>query len=340
MWWLDANIRYAPLDKSLLIDQRFHEMYTDTENTWDGVLLGSSNGDRAWAAPLAYETYGMTMFPMTLDGNPFVLIPNELKEVLKRQNISFAVIELHGLSDENIDPATTRIRYVTDRMKRSLNWLDAVDTGLEYLEAYGADTIPGGDINMLRLSLYFPLIQFHSRLMTEDLTKEDFIVGNTKMKGVFDAKWAAITRQVELKAVEQYPEATQRQKELLDAVFDCGEENGVRLLFLNVATAREEETEASVNGAVRYVKENGYSVLDLNDAQTLEASGLDGDKDFYDTNHLNARGAHKFTLFVSEWIREQLEVPDHRGDEVYQSWEDAAEYYNGWYEGILEKLES
>lgn len=339
LWVIDANLRFAPEVQSVLIDQRFKEMYTDTENTWDGVILGSSNADRAWAAPLAYKEYGMALYPMTVDGGPFVLIPNVLGEVLKRQELSFAVVELHGLSTDNITPDPSRIRYVTDRMKRSANWLDAVNTGMDYLEAYGAENIPGGDADTLRLSYYFPLIQFHVRTTADELTMADFVTGNTEMKGVFDAKWSYISRQEEPEPDEHYPEATQQQKMLIDRLLAYGSEKGIRLLFFNVATDLSDESTESINAAVAYLREKGCSVLNMNEADALEKCGLDGDSDFYDKNHLNALGARKFTLFLSKWIREQVQVPDHRGDERYQSWEDAADYYDSWYQETLKKAE-
>jgi hypothetical protein len=220
-------------------------------------------------------------------------------------------------------------------LKRSANWLNAINTGMEYLEAYGADSIPNGDASLLRLSYYFPLIQFHTRVTQDTLTWEDFFKGETKMKGVFDAKWSYISRQEEPKAITGYPEATDQQKMLIDALLDYGEENGIQLLFFNVATDLDEDVEESINAAVAYLREKGCSVLNMNEAETLEACGLDGTTDFYDENHLNALGAHKFTPFLADWIKSQVEVEDHRGDETYQSWEDAVQYYNDWYQQAL-----
>jgi hypothetical protein len=335
LWWIDKTLRFEATKANLLITRRFNEMYTDTEDTWDGILLGTSDVDRAWAAPLAYEEYGMTAYPMSTDAGPFVLIPNLIEEVLKRQDLSFVVVELHGVSDENLDTDSVKIRRVTDNMRRSANWLDTISTGIEYLEQYSPEMIPYGDSALLRLSYYFPLIQFHSRLMTDSFSWKDIDPGTTKMKGVFTAVSCYQTRRVSLTAQETYPDIQPRQQELIDAVIDCAEEHGLQLLFLNVATDLSETTQSSIAAAVRYVQEQGYPVLDLGSAEVLSASGLDGESDFFDESHLNALGAHKFTPFLAQWIEEQVELSDHRGDERYQSWEDAAENYNEWYEEAL-----
>lgn len=334
LWWIDATLRFDPSTANLMMTRRFNEMYTDTENTWDGVLVGSSNADRAWAAPLAYEQYGMTMYPMSTDGDPFVLIPNIIEEVLKRQDLSFVVVELHGLSDENINTNPIKVRRVTDNMRRSANWADTISTAMDYMETYSPESL-ASEPGTLRMSYYFPIMQFHSRLMTGNLSKGDFNPGTTKMKGVYSAVQHKKTNRVNIVPHENYPEATDRQKELLDAVIFCAEKNGLKLFFLNVPTDLDESLESSINAAVRYVQEKGYPVLDCNDAQVLADSGIDGEEDFFDENHMNAKGAHKFTGFLASWLQENMELEDHRGDERYQSWDNAVDFYNNWYEKSL-----
>ena len=337
IWWLDHTFRAYPSEQNIRISRRFQEMYTDKENTWDGIIVGSSNGDRAWAAPLAWEEYGMTLYPMTVDGNAFALIPNVIEEVLKRQDLSYVLVELHGLSDANIQPDPSRIRWVTDQLKRSANWLDAIDKGMDYLEKYAPETIPGGDSHMFRLSLYLPFLQFHSRVTSDELTAEDIFYGQTDMKGVFDAKWSYYTRHETLTANENTPDASEQQKELLDELFAYCEKKDLQLLFFNVKTNLDDETEESINAAASYCEEHGYSVLNLNDSICLQESGLNGDEDYYDRNHLNARGARKFTEYLSAWLQEELEIADHRQEEGYESWEEAAQNYDRWYEETLAK---
>lgn len=338
LWWIDATLRFEANRANLLMTRRFDEMYTDTKNTWDGILVGSSNADRAWAAPLAYEEYGMTMYPMSTDGGPFVLLPNVIEEVLKRQDLSFVVVELHGLSDENINTNPVKVRRVTDNMRRSANWANTISRGMEYMEKYSPETM-ASDPGTLRLSYYFPIMQFHSRLMTDNFVLRDFVTGTTKMKGVYTAVQHYKTNRVNIVPHETYPEATDRQKELLNQLFLCAEKYGVKLLFLNVPTDLDESLETSINAAVRYVEEKGYPVLDCNDAQVLAESGMDGEEDFFDENHMNAKGANKFTRFLASWLKENLELEDHRGDGRYQSWEDAAEFYDDWYETSLVDIE-
>ena len=61
--------------------------------------------------------------------------------------------------------------------------------------------------------------------------------------------------------------------------------------------------------------------------------GLDFETDFADTSHLNYQGNVKYTRYLAEYLKENYEIPDRRGDESYQSYEAMAaihsqQYYN------------
>lgn len=338
LWWIDGTLRLNPrIFSNRMMIWRFDEMYTDQKNTWDGVIVGTSLADRDWAAPAAWEEYGMAVYPMSTDSQPFVLTSNVIEEVLKYQDVSFAVVELHGLRPQNLKPDVAKVRRVIDNMKRSGNWAQAISKTLNYMEKW----YPGSQFEsgIQRLSFYIPLIQFHSRLTKEGLAKEDFWQGETKMKGVYEDKYRIRTKPAALEANGNFPEATQQQKELLDDVIDCGERNGIQLIFLNLPSDLSDASQDSMNAVSRYVEEKGYPVLNFNDAEVLKASGLDGGTDFMDEQHLNTAGAYKLTKYLSGWLHENVEIQDHRGDERYKSWDDAAEEYREFYQTSLKKIE-
>ncbi len=49
---------------------------------------------------------------------------------------------------------------------------------------------------------------------------------------------------------------------------------------------------------------------------------VDYSKDFLDFAHLNVYGATKFTLYFSDYLSKNYELPDHRKDKNYLSWEE------------------
>lgn len=338
LWCLDGVLKLSP--DSAHISRRFKELYTDEADTWDGILLGTSYTDRAWAAPVAWEEQGIAVYPMSTDQQPFVLGPNVIEEVLKYQDISFAAVELHGLTSEAIYTDMVKIHRVIDYMRWSENRAQTIEKGLSFMEKWCPEALGNDSLMTLRLSCYFPLIQFHSKLTEGGADSLLLHAGETKMKGACEEKQCTRTEKIHLTAHETYGELTAQQKELMDAIFECAEKNGIQLLFLNIATEQSKESyQEELNAAARYARENGYPVLNCNEAEVLKASGINEKTDYYDTGHMNALGAHNFTSFVASWIKDNLELEDHRGDARYQSWEEAAEYYDSWYQETLKKLE-
>lgn len=61
---------------------------------------------------------------------------------------------------------------------------------------------------------------------------------------------------------------------------------------------------------------------------------IDYGTDMFNTSHLNGRGSCKFTSYWGEYIAGQYDMPDHRGDPAYDSWERNAVYLDALMEDI------
>ena len=81
------------------------------------------------------------------------------------------------------------------------------------------------------------------------------------------------------------------------------------------------------NTAMDMVKERGYTVINFNTPEMYEELDIDWDHDFYNSKHVNYIGAEKYTSWLSEYIKENYDLEDHRGDSRYESWETAYEAY-------------
>ncbi|WP_047834917.1 hypothetical protein, partial [Robinsoniella sp. RHS] len=67
---------------SIEINDRYEAFYKrETKNSWDGALIGSSVVDRAWAAPLAWNEYGVALYPMSTDSLPLPFVTNLIEEI-------------------------------------------------------------------------------------------------------------------------------------------------------------------------------------------------------------------------------------------------------------------
>ena len=49
--------------------------------------------------------------------------------------------------------------------------------------------------------------------------------------------------------------------------------------------------------------------------------GLNFETDFNDESHLNYWGAYKFTEYLGKELKSRFELPDRRGEEGYETWQ-------------------
>ena len=69
-----------------------------------------------------------------------------------------------------------------------------------------------------------------------------------------------------------------------------------------------------------YVKQ--YNIEFLNVYDFMDDIGLSWDKDFADTVHLNYQASRRLTKYIGKYLQTNYEIPDHRGEEAYKSWDE------------------
>lgn len=300
----------------------YNGLYNEPENTWDGVILGTSITDRAWVAPTAWNEYGMTIYPLATDSQPINLSTDILDEVRKRQDIKLVVLELHGILGMNA--GEIRVRRVTDNMQSTIARIKTVNHALAFAEENFGEESKLKDVDVL--SLYFPFIKYHSRT---DLRKDDFTHPGNETKGAVVAKKLAFRSKPQKTPTLSTAcgTLTETQTAFLDEFMEYADENGLEILFLSIPSGHKTAQQEVVNAALDYVAKKGYSTLNMNTEEVYEEIQLDFSTDLYNKKHLNSLGAQKTTKYLSRFIHENFDLTDKRGQEAYQSWDDAYETY-------------
>ncbi|MEA4965915.1 MAG: hypothetical protein VB055_08865 [Oscillospiraceae bacterium] len=109
------------------------------------------------------------------------------------------------------------------------------------------------------------------------------------------------------------------------------EENGAQLLIVSVPCASL-WSDAAHDAVQLYADRLDIPYIDLNEYQ--DEIGMDWDEDTRDGGtHLNAYGAKKITLFLSQYLTEHFDLPDHRGETAYADWDTAYADYLSSMEG-------
>lgn len=330
-----------PLERDTWNLTRFNEFYDEPRNTWDCVVIGTSSMDRGWAAPVAWNEYGMTIYNMATGAQPIILVTGILEEVRKTQDVKLAVVDIRGARLQALHLPEARIRRVTDAMKFSVNRQKTVKNALEFArdfytreEVRNADGTQESNMKLDEESLYFPFLKYHSRWKT-GLSQADFVKQVTDTKGAFDYDKRAF-RVKSMVMPEWYEDVTEElldiQKEVLDEIIAYGEDTDLEILFVSTPVYMEKEEQIEVNNIMRYLEEKGEMVLNFNTDEKYQETGLNFSEDFYNQHHLNARGAMKFTRYLTGYIKENYDFEDKRGLEEYRSWDEAYENYLRFYE--------
>ncbi len=320
------------------VTRRFDEFYEDTENTWDGILIGSSPVDRGWAAPAAWHQYGMAVYALDTDAFPLMMTTSLLDEVQTRQDISFAAVELHALSGKNLERNGEQIRWVTEYIRSPGLKVKSIIHAFSYMDEWYPGALSRDP--MSRLSYFFPILKFHSRLTEEEtFYPGDFDSGQTDMKGVYSSGKRLIMNEVELEPYEELKELNAEQTALLDEIMAYCDEKGIQLVFYVLPSAVADDDMGEMNAACQYAEEKGYPVLNCQLPEVQKEIGMDGTTDFIDNQHLNIYGSRRFTDYFAAWLEKTLDIQDHGGDENYADWDEAWKTYKKYYRKSLRKMD-
>ena len=309
--------------------QTFKAFYAEEENTVDVAYFGTSASNRYFINPTAFHDEGISSFTLATMGMPLFYVPNLIDEVNKTQDPELYIIELRWVDKERDQITDAHIRRVTDNMKMSENRIDAIDKSFDYMDG---STGMLGDITYNKIEYVLPIIKYHGRLAQENMTPGDFKLTSSKNQTKGYVLSPSTTKQVnqfmsrlsdEREPLSEMAETA--LNEVLDYCDSLPEDKEV--LFVLSPYSVKKPQMPKFNTAMDMVKERGYTVINFNTPEMYEELDIDWDYDFYNSKHVNYIGAEKYTSWLSEYIKENYDLEDHRGDSRYESWETAYEAY-------------
>ena len=322
--------------------QTFKAFYAEPKDTIDVMYLGTSASNRYFINPLAYEEEGMTCFTIATMGMPMFFVPDLIDEVQKTQDPKLYIIEMRWLLKDRDLITDAHIRRVTDNLKYSSVKKDAIDTA--FAEMDGSKGMLG-DIGENGLDYYIPILKYHGRLAEGNMSPGDFKLTATKNQTKGYVMSFNTTKQV-----NQFPGRVSKKREplsdiaehALDATLDkCDEltkDGDVQVMFVLSPYCCLKGQKPVFNTAFDKVRKRGYTVLDFNTPEMYQELGLDFDKDYYNSKHVNFIGAEKYTRYLTSYLKDHYDLPDHRGEAGYESWEDAFTAYEAYVSGGIDTI--
>lgn len=283
-------------------------LYFQPVQTIDAAFLGTSHVHCDVNTALLWEEYGIAGYDYSGAEQPLWMTYYYLKELYKYQNPKVVVIDLYAPARFKEDYQYTWISENIYGMKFSLNKLQMLFASVEYSKIFH----------------YFPNFSvYHSRY--DELEQEDFthFFWNNDHLESFKGYTPYWKKGKEVSLVNNDGVAgglTPKSEKYLKKIIKFMKEQDGELLFMiapYVVVPEDTKTYDEIKGIA---EEYGVEVIDYN--QKME---LDYETDLNDASHLNYWGSCKFTELLGRDLKERYQIPDHRGEEAYISWDEHVE---------------
>ncbi len=150
-------------------------------------------------------------------------------------------------------------------------------------------------------------------------------VASTNYKGFRHAESVSPSKNKNYMDYTERREAVSSNNEMyIDKIIELCSQEDIQLLFISAPSTKNWDY-AKHNGAEAFAKEKEIPFIDFNVEKSIK---IDWDKDTFDKgDHVNYNGAHKVTTYLGKYLNDNYDLPDHRNDEAYTSWDTALNSY-------------
>ncbi|MCR5101149.1 MAG: hypothetical protein K6B41_07315 [Butyrivibrio sp.] len=297
------------------------------EDHIDVLFLGSSHVINGINPVTLYRDYGITSYNLGGHGSVLQATYWELIEALDYCKPDYVVVDSYMLEKN--------YQYL-DVMEENAGE-DDINTSVEQLHL-NMDAFP---LNKLKVAAIKDLIQdkdiqnqflfdfivYHDRW--EELSKEDFGVLNNKID-LNTLMGGEIRYEVE-NELEEYVQAGEDEIlaehtvgcEYLMKIIDECQRDGIGILVTTLPFKETYDDQLAAHTAASISADYGVTYFNMNDLGVI-----DEEADLNDPGHLNVTGSEKTTDYIGQWLRNNTDLADHRGDSEYSDWDSAVESYN------------
>lgn len=293
------------------------ETYQQLEkNTVDAVFVGTSGMDRYWIGPKAFEENGITAYSLSTEAMPTWLLKSMLIEATDNQSPKLAIIDMRSfmLSYDGGEINDVRSRRVIDVLDFfSYSRLNAINRTLKVLSKWDDDT------SRFDMSFFFSFIRYHSLWEEESFSFDELKDPESKYMGFYVHENLSIAPISKIGA-----DVTTQEREPLDPLceqqlyelLDYVAKQDYEVLFLDTPHCYNELEAKRMNTLCDILDEEGVSYF----VPGVDRELYDLETDFYNDGHVNYYGAEKFTEMFAEYLNENYDLPDRRGDEDCDDW--------------------
>lgn len=292
--------------------------YSEEKNSLDMIYIGGSAAFVYYEPLRAFEQEGIASYNYASNTIQAELYKTMIKEVLKTQNPEVIIIDARAFQYREKDKPPTEVAYrnVLTGMPFSLNKLEFI---YENVEKYLKDG---------KASYCFDIIKYHRDLKGESINnqiKMAFNMYKNQLKGFYFVPKVVKLTKIENNTKNKNSVAEETEKILIDLLEYC-KTTECNYLFVVSPYVEQEEHKENFNYISEIINKYGYDFLDAN--EFYNEMNLNFETDLYNDAHVNIFGADKYTDFLTNYLKNNYNLPDRRGDEKYQSWFDLLDDWN------------
>lgn len=281
----------------------------------DMIYIGGSAAYVYWQPLKAWNDCGFTSYSYANDTVQAESIKAYLEQARTTQNPELYVIGVRAFqyySDEQVEAG---LRNGTDSMDLTS------PARYKLLNDYFKNRNISEDTDVL--SYYLDIAKYHTNTANLGSSLAWSFINNKGISANKGWEW------IDLYGYLDEPQGFQTddraelpenaKKILVDLLEYCKTEN-LNVLFVVCPYYLTMVDQAKYNTIGDIVERYGFDFLNTNDY--YDEMGIDFSQDFYNKNHVNLFGAEKYTAFLENYITSNYNMPDHRGDSQYESWND------------------
>ena len=316
-------------NRNELLKSRYEDYKSEEEGMVDVVFFGPSTTYADIAPAAIWESSGITSYNMGTSNQIPFLSYYQFIYLMEIQKPKVVVLDFSAIAlDKDIDSDADResiYRKMTDTMPD------------KKIKKMMIDDICDRFTTQKKLDYYLTLLRYHDRW--EELTSMDF--DDSKVDAAYKP-WTKGGGEHNEYAEFQWPEnffnnenneAVDLYVEYYQKIADICKEEGIEVLvFLAPKLALRP---GDFKAAKAFSDENGFRLLTFASQKSLESVGINPAEDFYDKSHLNIKGQKKLSSAMGRVLASYYQLPDHRGDERYNKWEEFSTSYNERYEELI-----
>lgn len=307
---------------------RMEGFYMEERDSIDVAVIGASDVYAGYAAAYAYENFGFTSYPYATQGAPASIVTSQIREVIKYQHPQMIVVEINAFlynDKEMTEEASARLftdNIPDDEIRREF-----------IMEKVDPDK---------RMEFFLPILKYHG-------SWSDYPWQLKYLRGEWELKKVGYSRFRGLKTVanEFCPTLPILNESLADddstrPLGVCGERNLIETLqylrdneidnvvFMRFPRLVREKSYVrfqSTNTAGEIIRSYGYDFVNLE--RGWKEAGFETDRDFYNYEHLNLRGAEKLTDYIGRMLVDDYGVTGSSlSSETEQRWDTSVNYYH------------